>query len=298
KGYRLRLLDLASGKELRQFELSKSPGRGFSHTEMARCAAFSADGKLLAVGELSKRVHVWEPSTGREIYFAPAFRNSIECLAFSPNGKTLAVGAWQRVLVGEASTGKDLLRRGGHANQVSHVAFSPDGKTVATQSSDALIIWDLLTGQERQKWTDKRLIGFSPEGDFLLREKGSIVQWQPATGKTIRTFKVYQREVADDIGKITSVFSRDGKTMVTDSRDRTIRLWNQQTGEKVWEARRTNKGVRFPADIGGHWPIGFTHDGKAVVSSADDAVIRFWDAETGKELRWFRTDSSEAVLSP
>lgn len=39
-------------------------------------------------------------------------------------------------------------------------------------------------------------------------------------------------------------------------------------------------------------------DGKAVVRVAYDAVVRLYDADNGKELRWFRIDSVEAKLSP
>ena len=296
KGYGIQLRDLATNRLLRQFDVAKPSG--VSESEVARCATFSPDGKLLAVADNTNRVYVWEAETGKELYRSPPFRNWVSYLAFSPDGTTLAVGNWHRILLWEATTGKDLLTLGGHANQVGRVTFAPDGKTVATQSEDAMILWDPQTGRERQRWSDKKIIAFSPGGDMLLRVKGSIVQWQPAMDKTLRTFKVYEREIAEDIAEISVVFSRDGKAMVSGSSDRTIRLWNFETGKELWKAKRKNKDRRFPADIGGHWPLGFTHDGKAVVSMADDAVLRFWDVTTGKEVRWFRIDSREAALSP
>lgn len=297
KGHHIQLRDLATNRLLRQFDVAKRP-YGSTLTVVAKCATFSPDGKLLAVADETNRVYVWEAETGKELYRSPPLLNWVSYLAFSPDGTTLALGNWHRILLWEATTGKDLLTLGGHANQVGRVTFAPDGKTVATQSEDAMILWDPQTGRERQRWSDKKIIAFSPGGDMLLQVKGSIVQWQPAMDKTLRTFKVYEREIAEDIAQISVVFSRDGKAMVSGSSDRTIRLWNFETGKELWKAKRENKDRRFPADIGGHWPLGFTHDGKAVVSMADDAVIRIWDAATGKELRWFRIDSSEAALSP
>lgn len=294
--YGLKLWDLASGKELRKFDL---PRPRIRFPESARCAAFSADSKLLAVGDMTSRVHVWELRTGKEVFCSPPLLNLVTCLAFSPDGKTLAVGAWRRILLWDSTTGKDRLPRDGHSDQVGRVAFAPDGKAVATQSIDGTILWDPLTGRQRQKIVDHgTLVGYSPDGNLLLGEKGSIVWWNVATNKTIRAFKSYDGAPPPYPVRVSAVFSRNGKLMVSGSEDRTIRMWNPENGEQLWSARRTNKDRRFPADIGGHWPLGFTHDGKAVVSLGQDAVIRFWDAATGKELRWFRIDSSEAVLSP
>ena len=298
--FQLCLWDMDTGKELKRFELPRENSYSIP-AEAARCAAFSPDGTLVAAGDMTDRVHVWEVSTGKELHCSPPLGNPVTCLAFSPDGKTLAVGAWQQILLWEATSGKDQHPFGAHADEVGNVvAFSPDGKTIATQSGNSLILWDPLTGRERQKWADKTLVAFSPNGDMLLREEGSIVQWKPATGKVIRHFEVYGREFAEPeaLARITVVFSRDRKAMVSGSLDRTIRMWDFATGELLWQARREDKDRQFPADIGGHWPLGFTHDGKAVVTLSDDAVVRFWDAATGKELRWFRIDAREAALSP
>jgi WD40 repeat protein len=297
--YQLRLWDVDTGKELAQFELPREKHAGrITPAEGARCATFSPDGKLLAAGDHTNRVHVWEVGTRKELYSSPPFKNWVTCLAFSPDSKKLAVGNWLRILLWEATTGKDLLPLGGHANQVGHVAFAPDGKTVMTQAEGALILWDPRTGRERQRWSDKTFVAFAPGGDTLLKEQDTLVQWQPATGKTLRTFQAYERPYPAYSSEVRVVFSRDGKTMVSGAQDRTIRLWDFETGKELWRAKRTNKDRRFPADIGSHWPLGFTHDDKAVISIGHDTVIRFWDVKTGKELRWFRTDADEVALSP
>ena len=297
KDSRLLIWDLANGKELQHFDLPRRE-RVIDH-EAASCAAFSADGKLVTAADMTNRVHVWEVGTGKELYCSPPFRHEVTSVAFSPDNKTLAVGAWQRILLWDALTGKDRLPHAGHDTQVNRVAVAPDGKTIATWAGEAVILWDPQTGRERHTLSDHRkLLGFSPEGNLLLGAKGSIIEWQIDQSKPLRTFKVYDRAPPDDIVGLSAVYSRDGKTMVSGSYDRTIRLWELKTGEVLWRARRENKGVRFPADIGGHWPLGFAHDGKAVVSIGHDAVVRFWDTAMGKEVRWFRVGASEAALSP
>jgi WD40 repeat protein len=297
KGGQLRIWDTATRKELHHFDLPRDKVR--IDYEAARCAAFSPDGKLLAAGDMTNRVHVWDLSTGKELHCSPPFDNWVTCLAFSPDGKTLAVGAWHRILLWEATTGRDRLPLGGHANQVNRVRFSPDGKAIATWSEEALILWDSLTGRERQRWTDRGwLLDFTPAGALLTGHQGAIVEWDIASGKTLHTFQVFEHDHPDDVTGFEVNFAPDGKAMVSGANDRTIRLWSMDTGKELWRAKRTSKGVRFPADIGRHMPLGFTHDGKAVVTFADDCLARFWDAATGKELRWFPVESPHGRLSP
>ncbi|MFO0147398.1 MAG: NACHT and WD repeat domain-containing protein [Microcystis sp.] len=75
---------------------------------------------------------------------------------------------------------------------------------------------------------------------------------------------------------VTSVnFSPDGKTLVSVSRDNTIKLWNVETGEEI----RTLKGHY------GVQCVNFSPDGKTLVSGSWDNTIKLWNVETGEEIR-------------
>jgi WD40 repeat protein len=73
-----------------------------------------------------------------------------------------------------------------------------------------------------------------------------------------------------------AVFSPDGKTLASGSRDKTIRLWNVEAGQEI-------------RPLAGHsgwvWSVAFSLDGKSVVSGSYDKTIKIWDAETGRLIK-------------
>jgi len=65
----------------------------------------------------------------------------------------------------------------------------------------------------------------------------------------------------------------DGKTIVSGSGDRTLKVWDLETG-------------RCKATLKGHtsaiWGVAVTPDGKTVVSTSLDTTLKVWDLETGR----------------
>src|SRR6267154_452247 len=87
----------------------------------------------------------------------------------------------------------------------------------------------------------------------------------------------------------SAAFSPDGKRIVTGSSDKTIRLWDAETGEPL----------RAPLEGHEHYvqSVAFSPDGKCIVSGSWDNTIRLWDAETGEPLQPPRKEDQDAVNS-
>jgi len=64
-------------------------------------------------------------------------------------------------------------------------------------------------------------------------------------------------------------FSPDGKRLASASWDKTVKVWDAQTGQELL----TCKGH---AGIVGS--VAFSPDGKRLVSGADDGTVKIWDA--------------------
>lgn len=163
--------------------------------------------------------------------------NFVFCLAYFPDGKTLATGGQGRnICLWDAATGK-LLRSLG-SREVYALAISPDGKRIAAPT--------------------------------MLPEGQPVVQlFDAATGKEIRQFRGQESGLS-----MSLAFSHDGKTLAAGGHDKTVHLWNAETGEEIH---------RLQGHEGTVYSLQFSHDDKLLASTGLEEKIHLWDVASGKE---------------
>jgi WD40 repeat protein/class 3 adenylate cyclase len=195
-------------------------------------AAWSPDGKLIALGDGDGRATLWNARTGRLLRTfvhstAGNLSGTVYRVAFSPDGRQLATADWDHTAkVWNADTGKLLLTIQAHTDQVNALEFSPDGKRLLTAGSDGLAkVWVLpsgklvttLSGHAGAIWD----AGFSPDGKLIATAGDDTTArvWNAATGKQVlkltgSAFALYDVD-----------FSDDGTRLLTGSGDGTVRVY-------------------------------------------------------------------------
>jgi RNA polymerase sigma factor (sigma-70 family) len=250
-------------------------------------AAFSPDGKTLAVGSWSGQVHTWDAQTGKEKPTYSSLDGWFTAVAFSPDGKTLAGGSSSgRVVLWDTASGKDRSALGGHNGGLSNLAISADGKAAATAGADGTArLWDLTSGKETivMKGHSKGVytVALAPNRRQLVTAgaDGSVRLWDTGTGKEVRRLVEPQR------GKSSRATYSPSGALVASGHEKHIRLLDPLTGKEV--RRLTGHegyvgSLRFSPDERVLASTGHTYaDEKGTYM---DGSVRLWDVTTGKQL--------------
>jgi WD40 repeat protein len=183
----------------------------------------------------------------------------------------------------DASTHRPVGKRFPHPGQVTAVTFAPNGRSLLTGCNDGTArLWDVTSARIiREFKPEKRLspvisVLFGPDGRTILAGK---------EGDGGKTFWLWDRRRGKRIGAPlrsvnTVVFSPDGKFLLTGrgEADKTrgeARLWSAATGQPV------GLPLFHPGMV--HL-VGFSPDGRTILTGSSDGTVRLWDVATTRPL--------------
>lgn len=323
-----------------QFTNSDLRGSVFSDTMSSLVSvSFSHNGKYFATGVINGEVRLWQTEDIKLLNILKGHNVWVWTFAFSPYNKILASGsADSKIKLWDIDSGK-CIHTLKHESKVYSVAFNIDGKLLASSSEDRTIkIWDVETGE-----CYKNLVGhsgsvwsvaFNPQNKDVIASSsadGSIKLWNIDKKECLQTLTGHK----DDVYAID--FHPQGELLVSCGYDKTIRLWQWETGKcvkilssgyghkrKVYKVRFSNDGDtiascsedctiklwdtktgNFKRTLSGHesqvWDIAFHPLGRTLISSSDDQTARVWDVENGdcwNILKGYTRDVYSLAFSP
>ncbi|PMB49830.1 hypothetical protein CEN39_20185 [Fischerella thermalis CCMEE 5201] len=268
------------------------------HSRGINCLAFypgsenSGNSTLVASGSRGE-TKLWDLTKGELVgtlsehpWMLSGLVDEVNALAFSPDGHTLvSAGADSTIKMWHVGARDliDILHK--HNGMVRCVTFTPDGRLLATGGDDRTIcFWDLMQRRVIVALslddTAAHSLALSPDGEILVT--GSY--------RKIKVWRVCQQEGKTPNAQLLNTLtghshivcslamSSDRQILVSGSRDKTIKVWQLETGELL----HTLKGHRD-----GVYAIALSPDGQTIASGSADKTIKLWHLQTGELLGTF-----------
>ena len=269
-------------------------------TQAVKYAAFSPDGRTLAISINNGFIYLLDASTGGILLSINlfivldvqvnemAYRGrslTAESLSFSPDGKIITFGYHKHLLLFDTVRGQ-LLQNVANSDlgEYPRVAFSPDGSTIAAGSDadGSIILWKVMreTPAFFLEGHSSTITGLSWSPDSKILASASVDQtvqlWDVATGRRLRQIK--------ESSPITGLeFSPDGSGFVIGTGDGSIAIWDAIREDSVHFLASVDEPIT---------DVMYSGPGAALLAASWNRILlwdlskySFADSETQKPVR-------------
>ncbi|MEG3880352.1 NB-ARC domain-containing protein [Microcoleus sp. herbarium7] len=286
----IKLWDMRSGRCLKTLN---------EHTAWVRSVAFSSDGEILASGSGDRTIKLWNIATGECLKTYNAHLNSVYSVAFSPHGDILVSGSGDcTAKLWDWHTDTCIRTLHGHTNEVCCVAFNADGHTLACVSLDqTLKLWDCRTGQCLKTWyghTDWALpVAFSPIPSTTLLSKGNQGGFL-ASGSSDKTVRLWDWQTGECVAKLPG--HTDFIYGIAFSKDgQMLATGSTDSSVRLWNVARNQCFQVLQGHTDWVYAVAFHSDGQTVASGSADCTLKLWDISGGQCLKTF-TGHTDKIL--
>lgn len=208
--------------------------------------------------------------------------------------------------------------------RIRSIAFVNNGESIVTGSDDCQLRWIDINSARIEKeqypasiWS----LASTRDGKLLALglQDGTITVLDSTTRESIWSQKIHSGMIAG------LAFTPDASVLVAGSGDRTLSVWNTQTGQllyrpisapspngkkpgvitsvavssnglvlaassqtrniDLWEVQTGQHLRQLNGHMGNVWAVVFSLDGHLLVSGSYDKTVRLWDTQSGKDIR-------------
>ena len=274
----MKLWDVGTGKCLRTYE---------GHTSSVNSVCFSPDGKFAMSGSYDTTMKLWELQSGRCLRTFSGHDGGVFSVCFSPDGHFVLSGSYDQTM--KLWDAMNLLVYARWTlSQIRTVREKLEHELnfrTALEESERKVVDGNLAGALDALATARSVPGFerSPQCLELNTKIGRHCR------KTDLQFAWLEHTFEGHKESVSSLsFSPDGKSVLSNSRDKIIYLWNVENGQSL----QTFEGHKSLVHS-----VCFSPNGKFALSAGDDSTLKLWDVETGRCLRTFTGHKDNGVNS-
>ncbi len=253
------------------------------------------NGQYIATGSGEKIIKVWDIDTGLYLQSLSGHLSEINAITFSNTNQILATASVDRtVKIWDITTGKCLKTLQGRADFVHSVILSSDNQIIVSGSQHSIKFWNIDSHKcvstlfQTKDWISSVIVS-SDEKTIACANIGNdnnvIRIWQvESLNKSHQIPSKILTGHDDNIWAIA--FNPDGTKIVSGSSDRTVKIWNSQTGQCL----KTFFGHNRPI-----LSVAFSPDGNTIASCGGHSTIKLWNIETGECDRTIQEKASYTI---
>jgi WD40 domain-containing protein len=287
--------------------------RGFE--PRVECVRISTDGRYAVFGctwlkpdpdlrrgsLLKPRLHVLDLERGEEAWQAEVHIFGTQCLGCLPGARQFVswdyelseTEDWIELLLWDLESGQ-VLRRSEPGWKVEPgipaiqqvLVFSPDASTLfgGAYLYDASR-WPPVRTRKLGYEPFLRSASFSPDGRLLatacLERDLAVLELYGGETVSLRRLPEGHKD-----GVLDVAFLPDGLRLVLASADRTMVLWDLETGKALCRYRGHKRGVNT---------VAISPDGRLAASGGEDRTVRLWELDSGRELAVWTGHTNEVL---
>ncbi|MEM6599403.1 MAG: WD40 repeat domain-containing protein [Cyanobacteria bacterium P01_C01_bin.69] len=270
----------SADKSIRLWDLQgQSRVKVFSQNSEILSLAFSPDGRWLASGSLDGTVRIWDWQMGQLAHTFSGHEDVVTAIKFTADSRQLISGSGDKMLkVWRVNDGQNIARIE-TGQWIQSIALDPQrtGRIAIAGLGRQIEVWNWTT--RRREQTSARLpspiyaVDWHPSRQQLvLSPDSSNDSNRSGSRNSVALFDLESAQLGNSLGGHSDyvsfvAFSPSGDTLLSGSWDRTIRLWDTQTGELIRSFLENDRRI-----LSGD----FSSNGMAFVVGSGDGSIKVY----------------------
>jgi len=290
------------------------------HASPVSTLAFSSDEQILASGDGSGEIKLWDAKTGQGLSAIAEANNlkeapGVGALAFSPDGKLLAAAlvvteditknpnpkSKTQIAIWELSSGRQVQTLPSQDIRVDTIAFSPDSRMLASGGASTIVtLWDVASGKVSMTFTGKaevvNVIRFTTDGSEMTSGNWgtSLTAWNVSTGMLVRQIPGSPGLQAGYLP--IPMFLHNGPIFnFAVDRFAHVLFSNPTVVVREYPSMKTLR--EFKLNGSSSTSLGFSSSGRLLASGNTNGDIRIWDVDSGVELAAIKEGFSSDIIT-